>query len=699
MRYSTGMQGVHPMQQAARLMQQGKFREAEPIIRQALAQRPGDAQIMHMLAAALFETERQTEAIELMQRALKAQPQAAPLHGHLGEMYRRTGNLAKAIEHGERAAALQPGAVQAHNNLAVAYSQAGQLDKALAACDRAIAIQSNHVGAIANRGNVLRQQGRLSDAEVAYRRALAINPNHPETLNNLGTVLRDQGKPTEAIEFYRRAVAQRRGYVDAGSNLALALKDVKEYEEATQILQAILRAHPRDASAASRLGAVALDQGQPDKAIIALEQSIAVNPNDGEAQNMLGQAYQETGQPHKAEAALRRSIALKPDYADPWNNLGNVLKELGRMSEALAAFEKAISIRPDMFAAYVNLAEVKTYESDDDPHLKTLERYLTEAQTLAPMRQVNLHFATGKAYNDLKRYDDAFAQFAQANVLKRATISYDEAAMMSFFRRIGEVFDAGLIRRLSGSGDPSAQPIFVLGMPRSGTTLIEQIIASHPKVRPGGELRDFSRTVADHFAPKGTLPFAEYMNGVAPDEMKVLGREYVRRLGAHSPGAAHITDKMPQNFFSVGLIHLALPNAKIVHAMRSPVDTCVSCFTKLFAGQQDATYDLAELGRYYRAYHELMGHWRSVLPAGSFLDVRYEDVVGDIEGQSRRLLEFCGLAWDAKVLDFHKTDRPVKTASAAQVRQPLYSSAVARWRHYEKHLGPLLKELGDLAEV
>ena len=634
-----------------------------------------------------------------MQRALKAQPQAAPLHGHLGEMYRRSGDFAKAIEHGERAVALQPGAAEAHNNLAIAYSQAAQFDKALASYDRAIAIQPTHVAAIGNRGNVLRQMKRLPEAEAAYRRALAINPNHPETLNNLGTVLRDQGKAAEAIEFYRKAVALRRGYVDAGSNLALALKDLKEYDEAKQILQAILAANPRDALAASRLGSIALDQGQADKAIVALEQSVAINANDGEAQNMLGQAYQETGQPQKAEAALRRAIALRPEYADPWNNLGNVLKELGQMKEALAAFDKAIALRPDMFAAYVNLAEVKSYTSSEDPHLKMLERYLGEAEALTPARQVNLHFAAGKAYDDLKRYDDAFSHFRKANALKRASLAYDETAMMTFFRRIREVFDAGLIQRLGGHGAASAQPIFVLGMPRSGTTLIEQIVASHPKVRPGGELRDFSRTVAAHFAPRGTLPFSEYMSAVVPAEMTAIGAEYIRRLDALAPGAAHITDKMPQNFFSVGLIHLVLPNAKIIHSMRNPVDTCVSCFTKLFTGSQDATYELGELGRYYRAYHDLMAHWRRVLPAGSFLDVRYEDVVADTEGQARRLLGFCGLEWDAKVLDFHKTDRPVKTASAAQVRQPIYSSAVARWRHYEKHLGPLLEALGDLAEA
>ena len=693
------MQPVPPLAQAARLLQQGKFGEAEPLLRQALQAWPGDVQAMHMLAVSLFETGRGPEAIEMMQRVLKAQPNAAPLHGHLGEMYRRSGNFAKAIEHGRRATTLQPDAAEGHNNLGIAYCQAGQLDEGLAAYDRALARQPNYVAAIGNRGNALRELRRLPEAEAAYRRALAINANHPETLNNLGSSLREQGRAAEAVEYYRKAMALRPGYADAANNLALALKDLKQYDDAARVLQGVLTANPRDAVAASRLGNIALEQGQPEKAIAALERSIALNPNDGEAQNMLGQAYQDTAQPQKAEAALRKAIALKPGYADPWNNLGNVLKELGRMDEALAAFEQAIAIRPDMFAAYANLADVKTYQSSDDHHLQILERYAAGADSLPELRQINLHFALGKAYDDLKRYDDAFVHFLKANALKRASVRYDEESVMKFFRRLREVFDAGLLQRLAGGGYASAQPIFVLGMPRSGTTLIEQIVASHSGVRPGGELRDFSRVVAAHFQPQGALPFAEYMAGISAQDMGEIGAAYARKLDAHAPGAAHITDKMPQNFFSVGLIHLALPNARIIHAVRNPVDTCVSAFSKLFVGLQDSTYDLAELGRYYRAYHALMAHWRSVLPAGAFLDVRYEDVVGDIEGQARRMLEFCGLPWEAGVLDFHQTKRPVKTASAAQVRRPLYSSAVARWRHYEKHLGPLLAELGDLVEA
>jgi hypothetical protein len=235
-------------------------------------------------------------------------------------------------------------------------------------------------------------------------------------------------------------------------------------------------------------------------------------------------------------------------------------------------------------------------------------------------------------------------------------------------------------------------------MPRSGTTLVEQILASHSLVTGAGELKDLSHTASSVKAKDGTLvPFPEFMPMLSPVELRRVGELYAAKLGRRAPGAERITDKMPSNFYFLGLIHLALPGAKIIHTSRSAVDTCVSCFSKLFAGEQSQTYDLGELGRYYRAYHGLMAHWREVLPEGAFLDVQYEDVVADIETQARRILDFCGLAWEPKVLEFHRNERPVRTASSSQVRKPIYGTSVARWRNYEKYLGPLLTELGPLA--
>jgi hypothetical protein len=307
-------------------------------------------------------------------------------------------------------------------------------------------------------------------------------------------------------------------------------------------------------------------------------------------------------------------------------------------------------------------------------------------------------FAAAKAYDDLKRYDDAFAYLTRANALKRKAIAYDEPQVLNLFERIRSTFTAALVDAKAGGGSAAQTPIFVLGMPRSGTTLVEQILASHPRVKGAGELKDMNETINSVRGSDGMqLAYPEFVADLSRDDLVRIGDAYTSRLARHAPGAERITDKMPSNFYFLGLIHLALPGAKIIHTQRNPVDTCLSCFSKLFAGEQNQTYDLAELGRYYRAYHGLMAHWRSVLPKGAFLDVQYEDVVADTETQARRILDHCGLAWSPAVLDFHRTERPVKTASARQVRQPIYGSSVARWRNYERFLGPLLAELGDLA--
>ncbi len=242
------------------------------------------------------------------------------------------------------------------------------------------------------------------------------------------------------------------------------------------------------------------------------------------------------------------------------------------------------------------------------------------------------------------------------------------------------------MHRLAGLGDPSPVPIFILGMPRSGSTLVEQILASHPQVLGAGELRTLDRLVHQG----GGI---EALATLQAEDCRRLGERYLADLRSLPAGKTRITDKMPGNFMYVGLIQLILPHAKIIHTMRDPVDTCLSCFSRLLSVGHHFSYDLAELGRYYRHYRELMDHWRSVLPAGTMLDVAYEDVVDDLEGQTRRMLEYLGLPWDERCLSFHKTVRPVVTASSVQVRRPLYRSGVARWRQYEAHLGPLLAEL------
>jgi hypothetical protein len=324
-----------------------------------------------------------------------------------------------------------------------------------------------------------------------------------------------------------------------------------------------------------------------------------------------------------------------------------------------------------------------------------MEHLAEDSASLSVGDKIELHFALGKAYEDLGRHAEAFRQWLDGNALKRRHITYNEAITLAILDDARSVFTPELIRTSQISGQSSSVPVFIIGMPRSGTTLVEQILASHPQVVGGGELKHFSRAVESIRGRLGgptTLP--DLMSNMTSEDFHDLGTRYLVEIERLARGAMHITDKLPNNFIYAGLMHLALPNAPIIHTVRDPIDTCISCFSKLFADEQNYTYDLTELGRYYRHYQALMEHWHHVLPPGRILDVRYEDVVADLEGQARRIIAHCGLDWDPRCLTFHQTERPIRTASATQVRQPIYDSAVGRWRVHTPFLGLLLAELG-----
>jgi hypothetical protein len=323
---------------------------------------------------------------------------------------------------------------------------------------------------------------------------------------------------------------------------------------------------------------------------------------------------------------------------------------------------------------------------------------LSRDETLSRSARIRLNFALAKAYDDIGRFDDAFRHLQEGNRQKRERIAYDEKQALEQFDRIRSCLDRGLLARSSG-GFRSDVPIFVLGMPRSGTTLIEQILAAHPAIHGAGELTDFGR-LANHIRDaKGNLcRYPDDVAGLSDDQLAFLGKEYVGRLRQLAPAAPRITDKMPGNFVFVGLIHMALPNARIIHVRRDPCDTCLSCYSKLFSAPQEFTYDLAELGRYYREYDRLMTHWRETLPHGRMFEVRYEDVIADLETWARRIVGHCGLEWDPACIAFHEARRPVRTASATQVRQPIYSTSHGRWRNYGAHLGPLIAALDNVLD-
>lgn len=362
---------------------------------------------------------------------------------------------------------------------------------------------------------------------------------------------------------------------------------------------------------------------------------------------------------------------------------------MGRFADARRAFERAVTLSPKQPAYHRALAEAERF-TENDPRLAALEALAREEETFSEDQKVELNFALAKAYDDLKRYDDAFDRLQKANKIKRRLVPYDEVQMMNFFREITAAFTPELMEAKRGVGHPSEVPVFVVGMPRSGTSLVEQILASHPSVCGAGELTFVQDLIMAGAAGPQYPSSASLLTNEA---LHKFGGYYSVRAGALAPQAKRIVDKLPANFRHLGLIHLALPNARIVHVRRDPIDTCFSCYSKLFLNGLNYAYDLGELGHYYKAYERLMAHWRSVLPQDALLDVQYEALVGNFADEARRLVAFCGLQWDERCLTFHETARAVRTLSGQQVRQPLFKTSIGRWRPYESRLQPLLDAL------
>ena len=437
--------------------------------------------------------------------------------------------------------------------------------------------------------------------------------------------------------------------------------------------------NPDSAEAQGKLGDALLREGKPDQARVHFERALALRPDLAAAHYNLGAVLRILGDLDAAAQCIRQALALNPTFPEAHNELGRILKDQGKFDEAGEHLGRALAIDPTLAEVHWNRARLKTYRPGD-PDLAVLEQ-LAQDPALPRNKQSFVHFALGKALSDVGQYDRAFAHWIQANALKRREIDFDESQDERLFEHIAEAFDAPLLSRWQGAGDPSPIPIFILGMPRSGTSLVEQILATHPLVEGGGELRNLTRITHGTFQSGGRqLAYPEFAAVLNAENLRRLAQVYLGDLPPLPAGKTRITDKMPSNFQAVGLIRLMLPAAKIIHTMRDPVDTCLSCFSNFFEVGHRYTYDLAELGRRWRRYHDLMGHWRAVLPPGAMLDVSYEAVVDNPEEQVRRLLAYCDLPWDEACLNFHLNDRPVRTSSNIQVRQPIYRSSVARWR-------------------
>ncbi|MCA0202177.1 MAG: sulfotransferase [Proteobacteria bacterium] len=562
---------------------------------------------------------------------------------------------------------------------ATAAHQAGQLDKAARLYRRILKVGRGYPDVLHLLGLAEHQLGNHAAAASLIREAIGLEAGQPAYHNNLASALVAVKDFAGAIESAKRALVLVPGYTQAQNNIASAhywrariAQDEHRYADAAADYRAALAIDPSLAEAHCNLCFVLTMMEDYTGAVTHGRAAISLRTGYTDAHNNLGYAEHMSGDLDAAEASYMRTLAIDPEYAPAHNNLGNIFKERGQQDRAADAFRRAIVCVPDFARAHFNLADVITFTPDS----ADLERLRAQASLIAaraPEQARYIHFAMGKALTDLGEPDAGFRHYLAGNALVRRMISYDEASVLK------QMHDAPS-QSVSGVGAPSDIPIFIVGMPRSGTTLVEQILASHPAVRGGGERRDFAAAI----------------RACGLGDPRRLGETYLARLPALGAGQTRITDKLPANFLHARLIHAALPGARIIHVMRDPADTCVSNFSKLFDIGQEFTYDLGELGRYYVAYHRLMETWRRELPQRAFTDISYETLVGDLEGEARRLLEFCGLAWDPACLAFHKNARIVQTASATQVRKPLYRNAIGRANEVKAHIARLLTELAKL---
>ena len=676
------------MIEAARHEGAGRFQQAEMLLKRVLQAKPGYAPGWQALAILAHKVGKTEIALNLMTRAISLSDNVALFHSNKGEMCRILGRLDEAIALGKKAVALDPKSASAHGNLGIAYYDKKDYKAAEACHKAALAINPAFAPSLNNMGSILRQAKDYDGAVSWYRRAVEANPRYLEPLNNMGETFIRTDKGEEAVKVLGQALAKNPRYTEARCNQGYAFACIEKEKEALACFTTALKARPDYAEAYVGIARVRKDLYDLNAAETAIKKAVSLKPELAEAHSVLGSVYMAQGRTELARKSFEHALSLDSDMTSAKLGMGNIHLEEGRFEEAETIFKGVVDNKTERMGALFSLAQTRKVKPGDEI-VALLEAEAEKLPDLSENKAIYIHFALGKVYDDLGEADKSFPHFLKGCAMKRKKLYYDADEKDKHFAHVTDVFSKEFIDRRRGHGEKSDLPIFVLGMPRSGTTLTEQIIASHPSVFGAGELFD----LLDLSSGKSNFP--DNMKDLTPERMAEMGAQYVAGLRARDQNARKITDKMPANFMNVGLIHLILPNAKIVHVKRNPLDTCISCFTRLFAHNQNQTYDLYELGRFYRAYSLMMDHWKKVLPKGSFYEIEYEKLIEDTDAEARKLVEYCGLEWDDKCLEFHKHERSIRTASVTQVRQPIYKSSVARWKKYEKYVEPLIKGLGE----
>ena len=570
----------------------------------------------------------------------------------------------------------------------------GNLHEAESAYRALIESAPDHAGSIHNLGLIHFQRGQVDDAIALYRRAIAIAPDYDEAHNNLGVALEGQDRLDEARAAYERALALKPDYATACNNLGDVLRKLERLPEAEAMYRRALALEPGNALAWLNLGNLLWTRERNGEAEEAFREAARLAPRNPHVHHNFGDFLVYQGRMQESEAAYRRALELEPEYAEVYADLGCVLGYQGRSDEAEEAFRRALALDPTLAKVYWYLCSNRKYRSADNEDVSGILALLGSAD-LEESDAMQLHFALGKIYDDCKEYDKAISHYQYANRIGHKKTAFNPRRFADLVSQIIEVYTPEFFAERRGFGMTSEFPVFIVGMMRSGTTLVEQIVAGHPRVFGAGELNTM-REIVDGLAeraPHGET-YPQCVTRIDESTAAALAGEYLARSRRDAPAdAERISDKMPSNFLHLGLVALLFPEARVIHCRRDPVDTCLSVFFQNFAGINEFAHDLGEIGQYYRQYDRLMTHWREALPL-PMIEIQYEDLIAGMDDKARELVAFLDLEWDERCIAFHRNPRAVVTSSAWQVRQPLYTTSVRRWRNYERYLGPLLEQVG-----
>jgi tetratricopeptide (TPR) repeat protein len=641
-----------PQEQLSSLLehyQNGRFGDAEKLAIFIAHEFPSHNFSWKILGAVFKATGRNSEAVNAHQTAVTLSPQDAEAHSNLGVTLKELGRLEEAEASYRQAIELQPDYAEAHSNLGVTYKELGRLDESEASYIQAIVLKPNYAEAHYNFGNTLKELGRLDEAEVSYTQAIALKPGYAEAHSNLGVTYKELGRLDESEASYTQAIVLKPDYAEAYSNLGVTLKEL----------------------------------GKLDESEASYTQAIVLKPDYAEAHDNLGNTLRELGRLDESEASYRQAIILKPDYFKAYYNLGNMLKELGRLDEAEAACRQAIALKPGHVEAHRNLASIKIFSAEDEQYLKMLELYHDE--NISEEERCHINFGLAKACEDLGNFEQAFTHYSEGNELRKKLLNYDINQDVKLFRQI--ISNYPRIAQNSLKPDKLSKnlmPIFIVGMPRSGTTLVEQIISSHSKVTGAGELS---------FATQFGASIAQGLSDSTTDSLINFRERYLIKLQNVSNGNFIVTDKMPHNFLYIGLLAAAFPEAKIVHVQRNPSAVCWGNYKEYFTSKSIGyCYGLDDVVAYYSLYQNLLELWEMKLP-NRIYNLDYERLTINQDDETRQLIDYLGLDWDENCLSPQNNRRSVATASNTQVRQKVYQGSSEQWRKYQPFLNGALDGL------